>query len=77
MYIVVIIAVLAFSLNIPLGAWRARQRKFSARWFIGIHASVPLIVALRIYFDVHTGFIALFIALAVLGQLVGALFWRN
>jgi hypothetical protein len=60
-----------FFVNLPLGFWRKRTRKFSAAWFIAIHAAVPLIIAVRLLSGVSNFFIPLFIALAVLGQLAG------
>jgi len=35
-------------LNLPFGFWRAGVRKFSLRWFLAVHAPVPLIVVLRL-----------------------------
>jgi hypothetical protein len=60
-----------FFVNLPLGFWRKRTRKFSAAWFIAVHAAVPLIIAVRLLSGVSNFFIPLFIALAVLGQLAG------
>jgi hypothetical protein len=40
-------------------------------WIAIVHASVPVIIALRLWFDVNNFFIPLFIALAVLGQYLG------
>ena len=42
------LALITFVINIPLGYWREGVRKFSARWFIAVHAAVPLVIALRI-----------------------------
>ena len=35
-------------LNLPFGFWRAGVRKFSLRWFLAVHAPVPLIVVMRL-----------------------------
>lgn len=35
-------------LNLPFGFWRAGVRKFSFRWFLAVHAPVPLIVVMRL-----------------------------
>lgn len=72
---VVLVGIVSLALNVPLGVWRARCRKFSIHWLIAIHLSVPLIIALRIYLEVNLWFIPLFIALAVAGQFVGAKRW--
>ncbi len=42
------VAALTLALNLPFGFWRAGVRKFSPRWFLAVHAPVPLIVALRL-----------------------------
>jgi hypothetical protein len=72
---VIIIGLICFLANIPLGAWRERCRKFSWQWFVAIHLSVPFIIALRIYSKVSPWFIPLFIALAVAGQFAGSKLW--
>ncbi len=71
---VLIVSVTAFVANLPLGMWRSRYKRLSLRWWLLIHASIPLIVALRIWLGTHHLFIPLFIALAVAGQLLGARF---
>ncbi|MDR2104262.1 MAG: hypothetical protein LBP51_00740 [Deferribacteraceae bacterium] len=65
------LCILSFAANIPLGYWRKRVKKFSIQWFIAVHAAVPLIIAMRLFFGVSNWFIPLFIALAVAGQLLG------
>jgi hypothetical protein len=65
-----------FFVNLPLGFWRKKTKKFSAAWFVAIHAAVPLIIAVRLLSEVSNFFIPLFIALAVLGQLAGGR-WGN
>ncbi len=68
----VTISLIAYFINIPLGYWRAFQRRFSVKWFIAIHASVPFIIALRYILDVPSLYALLFITLAVSGQITGA-----
>ncbi|MGL6224541.1 MAG: hypothetical protein ACRC6L_13260 [Steroidobacteraceae bacterium] len=36
-----------FVLNVPFGYWRAGVVKFSAQWFVAVHAVVPLVVYMR------------------------------
>lgn len=69
-----IVSATAFVVNLPLGAWRSRYKRLTLPWWLLIHASIPLIVALRIWLDTHHLFIPLFIALAVMGQLLGTRF---
>ena len=64
--------VAALGTNVPLGMWRRRLRRFSPAWFLAIHASIPALVAIRLAFISANWVIPPEIALAVVGQLVGA-----
>jgi hypothetical protein len=55
-----------------MGRRRERCRKFSWQWLLWIHASIPFIIALRIWLRLHPVAIPINIAAAVLGQLIGA-----
>lgn len=66
-----LVSALCFLINVPLGRWREHTRKFSWQWFVAIHASIPLIIALRMWLHLHPIAIPFNIAAAVLGQLVG------
>ena len=66
------VSALCFLVNIPLGRMRERSRKFSWQWILWVHASIPLIVFLRISLKLHPIAIPINIASAVLGQIVGA-----
>ena len=65
---------LAFALgsNLPLGYLRENCRKFSLRWFILIHASIPFIIALRLMLDFNWTVIPFTRACAVIGQIAGS-----
>ncbi len=71
---ILLVAAIAFVVNIPLGWWRTKYKKFSFAWFFFVHASIPFIIPLRIYLDTPLIFIPLFIGMAVLGQLFGSRF---
>ena len=66
------VSVICLLVNIPMGRMRERCRKFSWQWILWIHASIPLIIALRIGLKLHPIAIPINIAAAVLGQLIGA-----
>ncbi|MCD8167702.1 MAG: hypothetical protein LUE93_17405 [Bacteroides sp.] len=66
------IALLALAVNIPLGHHRQRFRKMTWRWWIMIHASIPLIIPLRIWLNTPAVCIPLFIGMAIAGQLIGS-----
>ena len=70
---IALVSVLCFLINIPLGVMRERAKKFSLAWILWVHASIPLIIALRIGLDLHPLAIPINIASAIAGQFVGAL----
>ncbi|PLX87967.1 MAG: hypothetical protein C0618_05360 [Desulfuromonas sp.] len=61
----------AFTVNLPLGYMRETSRKFSLRWFVLIHISIPFIVMLRITQDFSWQIIPLTLGCAVAGQIFG------
>ena len=72
-----IVGSVALLLNIPFGYIREGYRKLSLPWFFWIHASIPLLIFLRIKLRISPWFIPASIALAVLGQLVGSRYRRR
>jgi len=62
----------AFFSNIPLGYLREGTRKYSLRWFVFIHLSIPFIIGLRLANNISWRAIPFTIVLAVAGQLVGS-----
>ena len=42
------VAAATLVVNLPFGFWRAGVRKFSPAWFLAVHATVPLIVGMRL-----------------------------
>lgn len=58
-------------INLPFGMWRSGCRKFSLKWFVAVHAPVPLVIAVRLLLDVPSIYIPLFIAAAIGGQFIG------
>lgn len=69
-----LISLLAFALlsNIPLGYLREDTERYSLRWFIYIHLSIPLIIALRYSLGFGWEVIPLSIGCAVAGQIIGS-----
>jgi hypothetical protein len=74
---ILIVSAVALTVNIFLGRWRVKYRKFTFKWWLIIHASIPLIIPLRIWLDTPAIFIPLFIGLAVAGQFIGSRICRN
>ena len=64
--------VTALGTNVLLGIWRSGLRRFSPAWFVAIHASIPLLIAMRLVLIRTLWVIPPEIGLAVVGQFVGA-----
>lgn len=64
--------IFALGSNLSLGYLRETSRKFSLRWFVLIHLSIPFIVALRTLLDFNWNIIPLTFACAIGGQVIGA-----
>jgi hypothetical protein len=63
--------IFAFLINLPLGFLREATAKYSLRWFVYIHLSIPFIIALRLREGFGWKIIPLTIACAVFGQILG------
>ncbi len=68
---------LAFIINIPCGYLRENYKKFSPMWWILIHISIPVIVALRIFAGISWHAIPLTLGGSVAGQVVGRIINRR
>ena len=67
----------SFGVNLPLGYLRETSRKFSLRWFVLIHLSIPFIIVLRLMLGFSWPYIPLTLSCAVAGQLIGGRFRRR
>lgn len=66
-----VVMFVALLINIFLGRWRIKVRKFSLHWFLAIHIAVPLIYLLRVYEGLAYWTIPFLVVFSVLGQIVG------
>ncbi len=66
-------ALLLFALlaNLPLGFLREGSPRYSLRWFVYIHLSIPFIIALRVWEGFGWKVIPLTLVCAVAGQFLG------
>ncbi|HDZ86222.1 MAG TPA: hypothetical protein ENH57_00850 [Actinobacteria bacterium] len=62
----------ALIVNIPFGAWRETTRRFSVKWWLAIHISIPFIIIFRIYLGIGVIIIPASIAAALIGQILGS-----
>ncbi|MBI4299583.1 MAG: hypothetical protein HY677_00475 [Chloroflexi bacterium] len=69
---VLLLVAFAFAINMPLGQWRSRQRKFSPKWLVGVHLSIPFIFLLRVAWHLPLAVIPAQIACVAAGQYLGA-----
>jgi len=46
-----IVLLLVFILNMPFGYWRQGVKKFSLYWFLAVHLPIPVVVYLRLHFE--------------------------
>ncbi|MEC8646071.1 MAG: hypothetical protein VXY00_03760 [Candidatus Latescibacterota bacterium] len=67
-----IVAFLAFALNLLSGYWHAGLRKRSLLRFLAIHLPVPAISGLRFFADIDWNFMSSSVACFFTGQWVGA-----
>ena len=67
-----LVSLVCLLLNIPMGAMRERSRKFSLAWILWVHASIPLIIALRLGLHLPLLAIPINIAAAIAGQIIGS-----
>lgn len=72
-----LVSLVCLLVNIPMGRMRERARKFSLAWIFWIHASIPLIIVLRIGLHLPLVAIPINIAAAILGQALGAIGHRR
>ena len=69
---ILIVAIVTLAINLLLGRWRVRYRKFSPMSWVLIHASIPIVIPLRIGLGVPLWTVPVFITLGVAGQALGA-----
>ncbi len=67
----------ALVVNLPLGFLREGSPRYSVRWFVYIHLSIPFIIALRVWEGFGWKIIPLTLASAVLGQFLGGRLRRH
>ena len=75
----VLAGLLGFALfaNIPLGYLREGSQKYSFRWFLYIHLSIPAVIVLRLVSGFSWRVIPLTLGCAVAGQIVGGRYKRR
>jgi len=72
-----ILSLVALFINIPFGYIRNQYPKMSLPWLFWIHASIPLIIFLRVILKISPWFIPMTILLAVIGQVAGSRWHRK
>jgi len=70
------VASLVALMKVPFGYWRGNEKKLSKRWFLSIHASVPFVIALRVFSGLGWHFITFPVMIGAFfsGQIGGSRF---
>jgi len=68
---------IAFLANLPLGYLREGSPKYSLRWFLYIHLSIPFIVVIRLIHGFGWEIVPFSIGLAIAGQWFGGKIYRR
>jgi hypothetical protein len=73
-----ILVLIVFVGNLPFGYWRESVERFSAPWFVAVHAMVPVILAARLGLDLPFDWAMLppMVLAYLAGQALGAR-WRR
>ncbi|HEY3347867.1 MAG TPA: hypothetical protein VGK71_09625 [Nitrospirota bacterium] len=69
---VIALAGAAVLMNLPLGWLRAACVKFSFKWFLYIHLSIPFLILFRLWLGISYWWIPVSLGCAVAGQVAGA-----
>jgi hypothetical protein len=70
-YAILALFVLTLLLNLPFGYARSKAKRYSFRWFLYIHAPIPIIFIARTFSHIQFKYIPLFVVAAVIGQILG------
>lgn len=70
-FYLIILLLFALLVNMPLGYLRENSRKYSLRWFVYIHLSIPFIIFMRLHYGFGWGVVPFTLACAVGGQIIG------
>jgi hypothetical protein len=76
-FILVALILGATAINLPLGYLRSSFERFTFGWFFSIHASIPIIIYLRLKSSFTWHIIPLTIGGAIAGQLIGGVLRRK
>lgn len=73
------VALMVGLISIPFGYWRDSTRRFSVAWFLAVHGPVPLVIGLRLAFDLGADFTTIPVLLGAysLGQFLGGRWHRR
>lgn len=65
------IFIITFVLNLFFGYFRAKEKKYSFKWFLFIHLPIPVVILARLYAHLDYKIIPVFLIAAVAGQMIG------
>jgi hypothetical protein len=68
---ILLLFVFTLLLNLPFGYARSKAKRYSFRWFLFIHAPIPIIFIVRTFSHIQLIYIPIFVVAAVIGQIAG------
>jgi hypothetical protein len=68
---ILLLFVFTLLLNLPFGYARSKAKRYSFRWFLFIHAPIPIIFIARTFSHIQLIYIPIFVVAAVIGQIAG------
>ena len=74
-----VVGIIIFFINLPCGYWRSKVKRFSVKWFLAIHISIPIVYSIRIYEGIGweiSSFVVL-VGAYFLGQFIGSRYLVN
>ncbi len=72
-------ALCTFLVNLPFGYWRGGLKGLSAKWFLAVHLSIPLVIAFRYIFNLGFALYTypVMVVSFFLGQWIGGYFRKK
>ncbi len=65
------IFIITFVMNLIFGYFRAKEKKYSLKWFLFIHLPIPVVIFARLYANLDYRVIPVFLIAALAGQVIG------
>ncbi len=71
-FLLILLTLFAFTLNLPFGYLRNRTKKFSFLWFLYIHLPIPFVIVFRLIAGFSMKIVPIILIASIAGQVIGA-----